>query len=274
MSVPPSLGPVVATGRTSTVYEFGADAVIKISGQDIPGHWALDEAAHNEAARRLGAPAPEVLSVEEVEGRPAVVFRRIIGPSMLDLLVANPSSASRLGLELSDVHSRILRSGLTPEIPTWANRMANRVNGAVDLAEAERAEALQATRSLPAGAALLHGDLHPGNVLMSPEGPVVIDWFDAALGHPIADITRTSILIRPTIPGQLRPHLPGADDHTLRVLHDAYLSDIDERFGGLLELGESLDAMWTPVVAAGRLSEQAESNDDFLVELWRARKNA
>ena len=38
------------------------------------------------------------------------------------------------------------------------------------------------------GAALLHGDLHPGNVILSPAGPVVIDWTNAGAGDPALDV--------------------------------------------------------------------------------------
>ena len=38
------------------------------------------------------------------------------------------------------------------------------------------------------GAALLHRDLHPANVIRSPTGSVVIDWTNAAAGDPAVDV--------------------------------------------------------------------------------------
>lgn len=38
------------------------------------------------------------------------------------------------------------------------------------------------------GATLLHRDLHPGNVILSPAGPVVIDWTNAGAGDPAVDV--------------------------------------------------------------------------------------
>ena len=37
-------------------------------------------------------------------------------------------------------------------------------------------------------ATLVHGDLHPGNVLGSSTGPVVLDWGDACVAHPFFDL--------------------------------------------------------------------------------------
>ena len=46
------------------------------------------------------------------------------------------------------------------------------------------------------GDRLLHLDLHPLNVIMSPRGPIVIDWPNARRGHPMADVALTYALIR------------------------------------------------------------------------------
>ncbi len=35
---------------------------------------------------------------------------------------------------------------------------------------------------------LVHGDLHPGNIVVSPTGPIVVDWSDAAVGNPFIDL--------------------------------------------------------------------------------------
>jgi aminoglycoside phosphotransferase (APT) family kinase protein len=55
----------------------------------------------------------------------------------------------------------------------------------------------------------MHLDLHPGNVMLTPNGPVVIDWTSAHAGQPAADVA-TAYLIMLTsevddLPGLLRP---------------------------------------------------------------------
>ena len=48
----------------------------------------------------------------------------------------------------------------------------------------------------PDGDRLNHGDYHPGNVLLSTRGPVVIDWTNATRGTPTADHARTFLTLR------------------------------------------------------------------------------
>ena len=50
---------------------------------------------------------------------------------------------------------------------------------------------------------LLHRDLHPQNVILTQNGPVLIDWEGAARGPAIADVAMTWVIIGfSSIPGQ------------------------------------------------------------------------
>lgn len=45
------------------------------------------------------------------------------------------------------------------------------------------------------GDRILHRDLHPENVMVTPRGPVVIDWHIAAEGPPAVDVCLTAIIL-------------------------------------------------------------------------------
>lgn len=47
---------------------------------------------------------------------------------------------------------------------------------------------------------MLHLDLHPGNVILTVAGPVVIDWTDVLRGDPALDLAQTC-RARPTRSG-------------------------------------------------------------------------
>lgn len=55
------------------------------------------------------------------------------------------------------------------------------------------------------GASLVHFDLHPDNVMVSSQGPVVIDWTNAHAGSPDADVAMTWIILETSagLPGRL-----------------------------------------------------------------------
>lgn len=55
------------------------------------------------------------------------------------------------------------------------------------------------------GAALVHFDLHPDNVLMSATGPVVIDWTNARGADPASDLAMTWLILATSggLPGRV-----------------------------------------------------------------------
>jgi aminoglycoside phosphotransferase (APT) family kinase protein len=79
------------------------------------------------------------------------------------------------------------------------------------LPAAWRAAAFDALDHLPDGDCLCHGDYHPDNVLMSPHGPIIIDWSEATAGNPLADVARTALIFRlgAPPPGGMSPLLVG-----------------------------------------------------------------
>ena len=256
-------GDLIAAGRTSEVHAYGDDSVIKILRAEVPGHWAELEAHLTRAVRSLGVPAPEMRDVVTVDGRPAIVFERIHGPSMWQLMCDDPIQIAPLGIELARIHRQIQRAGLPEDVPDLVNRLCSKIDDAPHLTADEQHEAATLVNTLPRGAALLHGDLHPGNVLMGATGPIVIDWFDATIGHPVADIVRSSILLRP----DEQSHLPGATPAQLAELHQVYV----EQFSGDLARAEADLQRWESVIAAGRLAEGVEADASNLLGLWRAR---
>ncbi|MEO1064958.1 MAG: aminoglycoside phosphotransferase family protein [Actinomycetota bacterium] len=261
------MGPLVAVGRTSVVHAYGAGAVVKVPRPEVPAHWAALEARNTASVRALGLPAPQVLDVVTVGGRDAVVFERIDGDSMWQRMSRSDADVEAIARDLAAIHREILSAGLPRAVPGLVDRMCRKIDEVGHLSESERSEAAQLARSLPHGAALLHGDLHPGNVLMGRRGHVVIDWFDAAIGHPAADVVRSSILIRPSDGLAAPAHLPGAAPEVLARVHDTYAVEMAD----VLDVHvESLGA-WESVVAASRLAEGAQSDEWALVSLWERR---
>lgn len=263
-------GELVGAGRTSQVYVWGAFAVVKVPRDDVPHDWPGLEAELTSAVRASGVQVPEVLELVEVDGREAIVFERISGPSMWQAMLDDPAAAPGLARELAVAHRALLSIGIPEGLPDLVDRMTRKIAIAGDLAAAEQSQAVELAHGLPRGAALLHGDLHPGNVLMGANGPVVIDWFDAAIGHPIADVVRSSILMRPTTNGQPHSHLPNDPPGLLQAVHGAYL----QAFASELQLAADDLVQWQAVVAASRLAEGAQINNESLVQLWNRRDDA
>src|SRR5205814_1676643 len=68
------------------------------------------------------------------------------------------------------------------------------------------------------------GDFHPENILLTPRGPIIIDWDSATRGHPLGDVACTSFLFQKA---SLPPWTPWHMHLLLKccrsLLHNTYL---------------------------------------------------
>jgi hypothetical protein len=260
------LGELIGAGVRSKVFAMGDGLVVKVPRPSTPDAWIRHEADYSRAVRALGLPVPAVHELTHHDGRLVVVYERIDGPSMWTSICDQPATAAAMGELLAGLHLQVFDSPVPMSLPRQRDRLMCKINAARSHLgdEVEIARAL-----LPAGSPplrLCHGDVHPGNVIMSAAGPVLLDWFDAARGDALADVARSSILMG----GGGRadsslPHLVPLDRGVVRSLHDSYMRVLRER---LTSFDEVDFAAWTRVEAAARLAEGVPPHD--LLALWRA----
>lgn len=157
-------GPLLGSGRDSEIFDLGGGRVLRRprAGRSLAGEAEVMAVVH-----AAGYPVPRV---EEVRADGSLVMERVDGPTMLDDLARRPWLARRhartLASLLGRLHAVAAPEGLAP-----------------------------APAGVPGGA-VVHMDLHPANVLLSPGGPVVADWANAGRGSPPADVAMTWLLCR------------------------------------------------------------------------------
>lgn len=158
-------------------------------------------------AHAAGYPVPEVQDISD-DGVD-LVMQRIDGPTLLDDLAAHPWRLRRAADLLAGLIRDLHEITVTPT-----------ADGA--------AEGVPAAATGP-GPSLVHLDLHPLNVLLSPEGPVVIDWANAGAGVAEVDVAVTWVVMAGgTVPGGRVTALVGSAlrDRYLRRLLTSF--DLDE----------------------------------------------
>jgi aminoglycoside phosphotransferase (APT) family kinase protein len=263
-------GELIARGNTSDVWRWSDDTVVKVLRPEIPAHWAALEYEITRRVREAGLPVPATDGVVEVNGRPGVVLEHVAGPSMWSRMKDDPDEVPRLVEELVDLQEQVLAAGPIEGLPDLAERLHAKIDEAAQLPADERAEAHHLLAGLPTGTALCHGDMHPANVLGSSRGWIIVDWFDAAIGYPLADYARSALLMPPASAVEsANRHLDGATVDLLGRLHDAYLASLARR--GRAEAG-SFEA-WEAVLAVARMSEPVQTSDLHAVwQDWRSRQ--
>jgi aminoglycoside phosphotransferase (APT) family kinase protein len=259
---PRLLGEVVARGSRSLVHAYGRGAVVKVPKPATPASWIRAEAEHVEAVRAVGAPAPALLGMEQVFGRPASVWERVDGPSLWQQVVDRPDRSADVGRTLANVQLALFELVPPVTLPDQRDRLVSKIRWSAANVDASLGVALELLPDRDGTPRLCHGDLHPSNVIVSEDGPVIVDWFDASRGDRVADVARSWLTL--LADGAATPsHLPGSDRNTLAVLTQAYLSRLQES----LEISPGLLSLWEAINAVARLAEGVSREP--LLEVWR-----
>ncbi|UED83907.1 aminoglycoside phosphotransferase family protein [Streptomyces profundus] len=157
-------GQLIGSGRSADVFAIDRDWVLRRyrNGDD-----ATVEAEVMAYLAERGYPVPRVRAPEAAEAGVAtagdLVLRRLRGPSMLVALgrgtVGAEEAGATLGALLNTLHAIPARLSTDPAVR------------------------------------VLHLDLHPDNVMLTPAGPMVIDWCNSEEGPPGLDWAMSALIL-------------------------------------------------------------------------------
>ena len=252
---------LIAEGRTAEIYSWEPGQVLKLYRPEFQADLPEFELSIMRAVLAAGIPAPEVGKIVLYNGRKGLPMAHIQGDSHMVGLRTHLWQAAIYGKALAELHAR-MHTASGAGLPPMRERLESKIRHAEPLPEKLRAAALAALKRLPENDRLCHGDFHPGNIIESPEGPVIIDWVDVTSGEPLADVARTALLVRYAA-------LPSGNPMNLLIefvrggFYKAYLT----RYFELAPGSQSDVDAWLPVVAAARLSEGISREERSLLAM-------
>ncbi len=258
------LPPPFAVGRTAEIFAWQEGTVLKLYRDWCPSNWVDHEAHIASVVAQAGLPAPRAFGIVEVEGRRGLVYERVDGESMLQVMRRQPFKLAAFGRMLADLHIEMHRQP-ADTLPAQRVQLERSINEAKSLPGDLRGAVLAALARLPDGDRLCHGDFHPDNVIMTPKGPRIIDWMTANHGNPWADVARTHLLL--TL-GQ-----PPGNALAMRLILLArgfFYRGYMQRYRALAPEGRDQLQAWIPVMAAARLNEDISHENPALLRIVRS----
>jgi Ser/Thr protein kinase RdoA (MazF antagonist) len=196
-----SLGEKIGEGAMADIHAWAPGQVLKLCKPGVRWRSGWHEARMTRAAYAAGLPAPEVLDEVTLEGRFGMVLPRLDGPTLLQLSRTGAMTPEQTGAILAPLYISVhktppppdvlsLRDWMGAALPLSGRRLPKHIaTGVLTLIE-----------RLPLGDGLCHGDLLPGNVIMTAEGPRIIDWAGTMRAPAGLDLGCCHVLLSELVP--------------------------------------------------------------------------
>jgi tRNA A-37 threonylcarbamoyl transferase component Bud32 len=257
---------IVGQGRHSTVYEYTDNQVLKMFPAGTERRAVEDELMKTKLVKEYGVECPIARAVVEEQGSLGILMDHVHGPNYLEWMLPHPTALNKLIMlfvqEQHEIHMHKVS-----ELPSVKDVLWSKISGCVEISQETKGALSKQLKMLPEGEHLCHLDYHPENIVVSIDGPLVIDWANAGKGNYLADVAMTSVLLEiGTLPiGISRENRPLLDN-TMDRLFANYIMEY------MKMCGKSDDELlvWRAVVAAARLAEGISEEKEPLWRIIRA----
>ena len=256
---------LVGKGRTAEVWAFGEGKVLKEFYD-----WVSPVVAEYELKTALllndsDIDLPYCYGRASGKKRFSIIYQRIDGPSMLDMISASPFSLGVRARELARDHRRI-HERTHEALPDQKGMLAKAIEQSKEKLGDLYGPVLERLSGLPGGTAVCHGDFHPGNVIVTKDRHVTIDWMNATHGCPVSDVARTWLLLK-------SPFLPDSMPLFVRIFSRLFKARILRawlsEYLAISGMKMSDVRAWIPVMAAARLRENVPGEEKWALDLVR-----
>lgn len=240
---------VIGRGRTAEIIAWEDDRVLKLFYADRSYESIQYEYKVSQVVFTSDVASPRPYEMIELEGRHGIVYERVYGDSMLSVLGSRPWTLFAQASLLAELHAA-MHGHETNRLPSQRNLLERQLREVArffpDIAQA----ALKVLDQLPDDNKVCHGDLHPDNVILSPRGAVIIDWMNAVMGNPYADVARTLLLGRKAaIPSEMPMR------HVILWLRSMFTDFYLWRYLQMCPQARAQIEAWALPIAVARLTE-------------------
>lgn len=257
---PPATLQKLATGRTAEVYAWESGQIVKVYFPQFPRADAEYEADIATKVQAAGIACPRFYGLSEMANRPALVYERINGQPMAEIVQRQPWRTPQMARRMARLHRSLHQASSDSELPLQREKYRSRIEHNPRLDPHLKQTLLKRLDALPEARRICHGDFHPGNILCTPQRDLGIDWIDVSLGHPLADVARTSILLLGMAATIGNAFIVGI----VRWFHSVYLENYFQP-----DEDRSVYRAYLPIVAAARLAEGITELEPWLLKQAR-----
>ncbi len=178
-----------AKGGTGECYRLDEDTILKLYYEGFPESHILREKAGARAALVAMIPTAISFDMVKVGNREGVVYERVRGETISELVAKDPSHAGELGGVFAEIARSLHNSPVSDAGLPRTTEPIRAELFKISYAPEETVASIAAFMDdLDREKHYVHGDFNPNNVIMTDDGPMLIDMDSFSVGSPMFDL--------------------------------------------------------------------------------------
>lgn len=186
----------IGKGGDADIFVIDDNRVLKLYYNDKDHERIKHEFQIIQDIARYDIGVPKVYNMIELNERIGYVMENIHGESLYLVGSRKPWINFTMPSELAYIQHKIHKFKAPDCARSINNILREKIGECKGFPLKLKEFVLTTLDELKCGDKLCHGDFHPSNVMVRDSEYILIDWFDAGAGDPIADVARTMILLK------------------------------------------------------------------------------
>ena len=181
-----------ARGGTGDCYRLDGDTILKLYYEGFPEARILREKEGARAALVAGVPTAISFDMVKVGNREGVIYEGLSGKTMSELVSQHPTRAGELGGMLAGIALSLHDAPVkVTGLPRPTEPIRAELSKISYVPEKTMANIVAFMDKLDLEIHYVHGDFHPNNVIMTDDGPMLVDMGSFSVGSPMFDLATT-----------------------------------------------------------------------------------
>ena len=178
----------IQKGNTAEVFDYDGERVCKLFYQGMPYEYVQQEYENARKLFKLGICVPEVFEIVNCDGRHGIIYEKIAGFPMWEHMQSEHIFETFIA-----EHKKLLDNS-TDILISYKDFLIAMISGGNN--REISGDIIKKILDLSDGNFVLHGDYHPGNVMITASGKfVIIDLLNVCCGPKEYDVARTFFLL-------------------------------------------------------------------------------
>jgi Ser/Thr protein kinase RdoA (MazF antagonist) len=196
-----TLGEKIGEGAFAEIRAWAPGRAVKLFKAGVSRQFGPYELRMIRAVLAAGLPVPKVFGEVSLDGRFGIVLQRLDGPTLWQLSRTGAVTFQQAGAIVAALAISVHKTPPPPEVLSLREYLEDALrldDGKLPAHIAK--DVLALIHRLPPGEGLCHCDLSPGNVIMTADGPKLVDWTFAMRAPAAVDLGFLHVILSELAP--------------------------------------------------------------------------